>query len=113
MVSIDSVSFGEVKVDGKVYYSDLIVWWDGSVEMIPKSHQFGMSELLNLLRRGPEAVILGTGMEGSVAVLEEVQQEMEDQKLLFFTESSPNALEVFNAMISEGKKAVAYIHCTS
>ena len=112
MVSIDSVSFGEAKVDGKIYYSDVIVWWDGHVELVRKSHQFGMSEILNLLRRKPEAVVVGTGLEQCVEILEEVEQEMENRGVLFFVEKTLNALEVFNALVSEGKKAVAFLHVT-
>jgi hypothetical protein len=112
MVRIDSVSFGEVRIDGKDYFSDVVVWWDGKIELVVKSHQFGMSELLNLLKKNPEAVIIGTGMESCVEVLEEVQQEMENRGLMLFVESSRNAVEVFNGLVSEGKKAVAFIHAT-
>ena len=112
MVQVDSVSFVEVKVDGKVYYSDLIVWWDGKVEMIPKNHQFGMGELLRLLNKGPEAIVLGTGLEGAVQVLEEVEQKIEDDGIRFFPEKSQNAVEVFQGMLALGKRAVLQIHCT-
>ena len=113
MVLIDSVSFGEASVDGKTYYSDLVVWWDGKVEFIPKNHRFGMSELLSLLRKKPDVVVLGTGFEQCVQVLEEVEQEVEDRRLLFFAEKTQNAFEIFNAMVNEGKKAVACVHVTS
>jgi len=112
MVKIDSVSFGEVRIDGKDYFSDVVVWWDGKIELVIKNHQFGMNELLNLLKKNPEAVIIGTGMESCVEVLEEVTQEMENRGLMLFVESSRNAIEVFNGLVSEGKKAVAFIHAT-
>jgi len=112
MVRIDSVSFGEVRIDGKDYFSDVVVWWDGKIELVAKKHQFGMSELLNLLNKKPEAVIIGTGMESAVVVLEEVGQEMENRGLLLFVENSRNAIEVFNGLVSEGKKAVAFIHAS-
>jgi hypothetical protein len=112
MVRIDSVKFGEIKIDGKDYYSDVVVWWDGKIELVRKTHQFGMSELLNLLKKNPSVVVLGTGIESCVEVLEEVQQEMENRGLLFFVENSANALEIFNAMVNEGKKAVAFMHVT-
>jgi hypothetical protein len=113
MVQIESVSFGEIRVDGKDYYSDVVVWWDGKVDIVRKTHQFGMSELLNLLRKKPQAVVVGTGLEGSVEVLKEVEQEMEDRGLPLFVEKTLNAFEVFNGLASEGKKAVAFVHVTS
>ena len=113
MVQIDSVSFGEVKIDGKVYYSDVIVWWDGKIEMIPKNHQFGMSELIRLLKKSPDAIVLGTGFEEAVVILEEVVHKVEDDGIRFFPERSQNAVEVFDGMMALGKKAVLQMHCTS
>ena len=112
MVLIDSVKFGEIRIGGKDYYSDVVVWWDGKIEMVVKSHQFGMSELLNLLKKKPQVVVLGTGVEGCVEVLEEVQMEMENRGLMLLVENTTNALEVFNAFVNEGKKAVAFMHVT-
>ncbi|MCX6814042.1 MAG: MTH938/NDUFAF3 family protein [Candidatus Aenigmarchaeota archaeon] len=112
MVRIDSMKFGEIKIDGKDYYSDVAVWWDGKIEFIVKSHQFGMNELLNLLKKKPEAVVIGTGIESCVEILEEVTQEMENRELMLFVENSRNAIEIFNGLVSEGKKAVAFIHVT-
>jgi hypothetical protein len=113
MVHIDSVKFGEIKVGRKDYYSDVIVWWDGKVELIAKTHQFGMDQLLSVLKKEPEAVVIGTGLEGAVEVLEEVQMEMEDRELPLLVEKTQNALQVFNGLVADGKKAAAYIHVTS
>ena len=112
MVRIDSLKYGEIRIDGKDYYSDVVVWWDGKIELVVKTHQFGMNELLNLLKKNPEMVVVGTGIEGCVEILEEVTQEMENRELMLFVENSRNALEIFNALVSEGKKAVAFIHVT-
>ena len=112
MALIDSVKFGEIRIDGKDYYSDVLVWWDGKVELVVKTHQFGMSELINLLKKEPEVIVLGTGMEGCVEVLEEVQMEAEDRKLMLFVENTAKALEIFNAFVNEGKKAAAFMHVT-
>jgi hypothetical protein len=112
MVIIDSVKFGEIRVNGKDYYSDVVVWWDGTVEMVAKTRQFGAAELARLLRKKPELIVLGIGLEGCAEVLEEAEQEMEDRKLMFFVENTANAIEVFNAFAKEGKKVVAFMHVT-
>jgi hypothetical protein len=112
MVKIDSISFGEIRIDGKDYYNDVVIWWDGKIEVAEKSHRFDMNLLLNLLKKNPEAVVLGTGIEGCVEVLEEVEQELENREIMFFAEKSPNAAEVFNGMVSQGKKVAALIHLT-
>ncbi|MEM5812263.1 MAG: MTH938/NDUFAF3 family protein [Candidatus Aenigmatarchaeota archaeon] len=112
MVRIESVSFGEIRIDGKDYYSDVIVWWDGKVDFVTKSHRFGMSELVRLLKKNPDVIIVGTGMEGSVQIEEEAGQKLEDKGISFFPEKTPNAVEVFNSMVSDGRKAVALLHIT-
>jgi hypothetical protein len=113
MVKITSVRFGEVEVDGKIYYSDMIVWWDGSVEYKTKSHQVGMSEFLKLCERKPEVIVIGTGMNGMSAVLDEVKQAAEDKNIEIYQELSPKAAKIFNGFLADKKKAVAVIHCNA
>jgi len=112
MVRVDFVKFGEVKIDGKIYYSDMTVWWDGKVEYRNKSHTFGMSEFLKLLERKPDIVVFGTGLEGICRILEEVEQTAKDKGVEIFREVSPKAAEMFNAFISDKKKVVAVLHST-
>lgn len=112
MVSVDSVKFGEIVVDRKTYYSDLIVWWDGRVEMRSKSHEFGMEEFLHLLERNPEKIVVGTGTEGVLEILPEVSQVAEDRKIDIFSDTSSKAAEIFNMLVAKGKKAVAILHST-
>lgn len=114
MVKIDGTDFGEISIDGKTYYSDMIVWWDGKVEYREKSHELDMSELLKLLQRNPEMIVVGTGQNipGSMKVLPEVLQVLEDKNIEIFKESSPKAIKIFNAMVSDKKRVVAVIHTT-
>ena len=115
MVRIDGTSFGEVLIDGKTYYSDMIVWWDGKLEHRAVSHELDMSEFVKLLRRRPEAIVVGTGQSpprGGLNILPEVLQAAEDQKVDIFSEISPKAIQIFNGLVADKKKAVALIHAT-
>lgn len=112
MVRIDGTSFGEVVVDGKTYYSDMIVWWDGKVEYRGKSHRLDMSEFLNLLRRKPEAIVVGRGQSGTVKILPEVFQTADDKGIDIFHDNSPKAVKIFNGLVADKKRAVALIHTT-
>ena len=112
MVRVDSVRFGEITIDGKIYYSDMIVWWDGKIEYRKKSHEFGMGEFLRLLERKPEIIVIGTGMSGICRVLEEVEQAAEDKGIEIFKELSPKAGEMFNAFVSDKRRVVAVLHST-
>ena len=59
MVVIDSAEFGELKIDGKIYYSDMIVWWTGEKEFRPKSKIFDMKEFRKMLEKKPEIIVVG------------------------------------------------------
>ena len=112
MVRIDSTSFGEVSVDGKTYYSDMTVWWDGKVEYRTKSHEVGVEEMAMLLKRKPEAIVLGTGQHGVVKLLPKAEELAYQAGVEIFQETSPKAIEIFNGLVAQGKKAVAVIHTT-
>ncbi len=112
MVRIDSTKFGEITVDGKTYYSDMIIWWDGKVEYRPKSHHFGLEEWVVLAAKKPHIVIIGTGQSGVVEIDERVPELAKQQKVEFWAEPSPRAVQLFNAFIDQGKRVVAVIHVT-
>jgi hypothetical protein len=112
MVKITSVSFGEVEINGKTYFSDMIVWWDGKIEFRTKSHTFGMSEFLKLAEKKPEIIVIGVGMNNMCRILDEVKQAAEDKKIEIYQELSPKAAKMFNGFIADRKKAVAVIHST-
>lgn len=112
MIEINSVKFGEITIDKKIYYSDMIVWWDGKIEYREKSHEFGMDDFLSLLKSKPEIIVIGTGMSGVCRIPEEVEQTASDKGVEIFKELSPKAAEMFNAFVADRKRAVAVLHST-
>lgn len=110
MVNITGVRFGEVEIDGKVFFSDMVAWWDGKAEYIAKTHKLGINEFLMLAEKNPEIIVIGTGMNGIVKIAEEVVQIAEDKKIEIYSELSPKAAKMFNGFVADGKKAVAIIH---
>ncbi len=112
MARIDSVKWGEITIDGKAYYSDMYVYWDGRAEMRRKSHLFDIDEFAGLLQKDPEIIVIGIGHKGIVKVPEEVLQLAEDRNLELFMEKTPQAAEVFNAFAGEGKRVIAVLHTT-
>ena len=112
MVEIGSVSFGEIEINGKVYYSDMVVWWDGKVEYREKSHTLTMDDFLEILKRKPGVVVVGTGMSGVLMIEEKVMEMAEQKGIEIYTEISPKAGKIFNGFIKDRKRAVAVIHTT-
>jgi hypothetical protein len=112
MVKINSTKFGEITINGKIYYSDMIVWWDGKKEYREKSHVFDIEEFQRLAERKPEIIVIGAGHSSAVKVPPEVEDTAEMRKISIYVENSPKAIELFNAFVAEKKKVVAVIHTT-
>jgi len=108
---IDSVTHGEVVIDGKTYYSDMIIWWDSQHEFIAKTHILDLEILEKLLKRKPEAIVVGIGIKGSVKTSPQFTEEAE-KKTRLFIDRTENAADIFNGLVLEGKKAVAILHVT-
>jgi hypothetical protein len=111
-MEINSVSFGEIEISGKKYYSDMLVWWDGRVDYREKSHVLTLDEFIEILKRGPKVLVVGTGMSGCVQVEDRARELAEQKGIGIYTEISPKAAEIFNGFVKRGKRAVAVIHTT-
>jgi hypothetical protein len=112
MVNIDAVKFGEIKVDDRIYYSDMIVWWDGKIEYRRKSHMFDIAEFKKLMKREPGAMVIGTGLVDTVNVPDDVREAAKKNKIKLFIDLSVNAVDIFNGLVKTNKKPVAVIHTT-
>jgi hypothetical protein len=112
MVEINSVKFGEIRVSGKDYYSDVFVFWDGKVELKAKSHIICMDDMDFITKKKPDALVIGTGMQGVVKILPEVKEVLENRKIKLFMDETPNAIDIFNGLKSRGKKVVGIFHVT-
>lgn len=112
MVKIDSTKFGEVTIDGKTYYSDVTVFWDGKIDFRQKEHVIDLDEFMQLLARKLDILIVGTGQVGVVDVSRKVREIAEDRKVKIIELKTPYAIEVFNAYASQGKKVIAVLHTT-
>ena len=112
MVKIDTTKFGEISIDGKIYYSDMTVFWDGTIEYRNKDHVINLNEFMKLLEKKVDILIVGTGHEGTVDVSEKVRDLARDRKVKVIELKSPLAIEIFNNYASQGKKVVAVIHTT-
>ena len=113
MVRINSFKFGEVTVEGKTYYSDVVVFWDGKVMLRRKEHIFGMGEFLKILERKPTNIVIGTGVADMVRVAPEVVEVAKRKKVKLFVDKPENAVDIFNGLAKSRKKVVAVIHTTA
>jgi hypothetical protein len=110
MVVIDSVSFGEVKVNGVTHYSDVVAWWDDSIEEVEKVRIFDAEFFYRIMKRKPEIVIVAKGLGDFVKVDYDVHILAKESNVMFFSDTMKKSLEMFESFVNNGKKAVIVIH---
>jgi hypothetical protein len=111
MVKINSFRFGSLTINNKIYDTDMVVSWDG--ELIPResSHSFSREELINMLVKGPEVVLVGTGTAGCVKIDKEVESLAQSKNVEMMVRKTADAVDEFNKS-SKTKKIVAMLHVT-
>ena len=111
---IDSTEFGSVTIDGKTYYSDVLVYWNGKVEEIKLKtrHLFDEPEFEKVKREKPEILIVGTGQGGLAEVSERVRGMCKELGIELKEAPSKEAIKLFNTALEKGKRVIAFIHVT-
>jgi len=110
---IESYGFGRIKISGKLYTSDVIIypdrvndrWWRN------EGHRLSIEDLKDVWQTEPEVLIVGTGYSGLMKVPEEVKKYVVSRKIEFIAESTREAYKTFNRLALT-KKTVAALHIT-
>ena len=111
MVKIGSFRFGSLTINNKTYDNDMTISWDGEINSRESTHTFSKEELLDLLLKGPDSIVIGTGTAGNVVIAEEADKFAKKKNIELIVKKTPEAIEEFNK-ISKNKKVIAVIHVT-
>ena len=112
MVRVEFERWGEIKVDGHIFYSDMIVWWDGDKDFIAKDHVLGQRTFSRLLRKKPDMIVVGRGQQSRVMIADDVRALAGDKGIKLFEEDTGKAVDIFNGLVSDGKRVVLMVHTT-
>lgn len=110
---IESYSFGKIVIDGKTYSRDVIIfsdhinasWWR------KESHKLCLADIIEIIKEGPEVVVIGTGDSGLMRVLNEVKESLKDKGIELIALTTEKACQVYNDM-SKSRKTIAALHIT-
>ncbi len=110
---IEDFSFGRMKIDGKDYNSDLIIypnrvedfWWR------EEGHLLQTADLHDIIREKPELLLVGCGCMGALKIAPGLVEELRGRGIELIVEKSPRAVEIFNSS-QPGKKLIAAFHLT-
>ena len=111
---IDLYSFGNMIIDGVRYSSDLIIFPDGRVKdswWRKKGHILTTEDMSDLIASCPEIIIAGTGANGLMRPVREVEKILSKKKIKFINASSAEAVEIYN-ILSEKHRVCAGFHLT-
>ncbi len=111
---IEKYHFGKIKVSGKSYFSDLIIfsddikrkWWR------KEGHSLCMEDLVELEGKETEILIIGTGSNNMMDVPAEVIQELGKRGITVSVKRTPEAVDEYNKLVKENKKVAAALHLT-
>lgn len=115
-MKIDSYEFGRIVIDGQEYDRDLILfpdvvkenWWR------KKGHDLSLNDIIDILYKKPDILIIGTGYSGLMNVSDEVIEEIKSRGIELIIETTIDAVKIFNEKIKKlkDKKIVAALHLT-
>ena len=111
MVKINSFQFGSLTINNKKYDSDVILFWDGELIERESSHTLSKNDLIDLLIKEPDTIIIGTGTAGCVNIDKEAQEYARKNNLDIIIQKTPEAIECFNKM-AKLRKVAAIFHLT-
>jgi len=113
-VEIEAYEFGYIRIDGVEYDRDVIIfpnrvspeWWR------EEGHSLSLSDLTEVLRYGPDILVIGTGAHGAMKVPETVIDELQTRGIEVHIAKTGEAVEAFNEFIAAGRRVVAALHLT-
>ena len=110
---IDSYDFGKIKINGKRYNTDLLVfpdkiktdWWR------KEGHSLQIADLKEVLEAKPEVLVVGTGYSGMMNVPPETRKYIESEGIKLIVQKTAEACKTFNHLI-KSRTVVAALHLT-
>ena len=110
-MKINSYSFGNIKVNGQNFSSDLIIfnnrikknWWR------KEGHHLHKQDLKEVIDYNPDILIIGTGKQGVMTVPQSLINFLEERNITVKVNRTDKAVALFNK--AEGRKAAA-LHLT-
>ncbi|MHA1616606.1 MAG: Mth938-like domain-containing protein [Candidatus Njordarchaeales archaeon] len=114
MPIIEDYEFGEIKIGGQKYRSDVIVFPDKVSEdwWRIEGHNLHIEDLWEVIEYKPEILVIGTGYYGRMDVPREVILELEKKGIRVIVAHTREAVEIYNRYLREGRKVVAALHLT-
>ena len=110
---IEDYNFGEIKISGKTYRSDVIVYSDHvDVDWWRKQgHNLEADDIKDVIDAKPDIIIIGTGQPGMLQVDDETMKSLSQHGIKTIVLPTEKACQEYNR-IAQKKKVIACLHLT-
>lgn len=113
-MAIEAYSFGRIRIDGREYESDVIVypervddtWWR------QQGHQLDVPDLAGVMAASPQILVIGTGYLGRMRVSPEALEALRARGIETRVSPTKRAVAEFNRLQREAARVVAALHLT-
>lgn len=97
---IEEYNFGSIIVDGKIYDSDVEVFWNGEVFPWPRkeSHVIDLEDVKQAVEQSPDTIVIGTGESGAAKVTEEAKIFIRGKGIRLIIDRTDEATKTFNVI---------------
>ena len=109
MVRIERIEDGKIVVDGKEYFSDAILWWNGRIEQVEKFNMIDHNHMLMVMEKGCRIIVI-VYVHEEVMVTDAAKEIAREKGIELFVEPADKGRDVFNAFIADRKQVVAFVH---
>jgi hypothetical protein len=110
---IESYSFGQMKINGVTYTSDLIVFADHvkSDWVRVEGHKLHFEDVVEVLKAKPEVLVVGKDYYGLMKILPETEKRLRTEGIRPVVEKTGKAYKICNEL-SKSSRVVGAFHLT-
>ncbi len=112
-MKIDSFSFGNISIGGKVFTGDVIIYPDHiqTPWVREEEHRPQISEFSDIVKAEPDVLVIGTGYAGVMSIADQVRNYLTSRGIEVRVEKTRTAVDLYNTL--QGKdKIIAALHIT-
>ncbi len=113
-LTIESYSFGQMTVAGKLYTRDLIVF---PREVRPgwrrkEGHSLALADLAPVIAFHPRILVAGTGACGGMKIPEKTAEGIRERHIELIARPTGEAWKTYNGLLRQGRNAAGAFHLT-
>lgn len=114
MYHIDSSSFGSIRIGGRDYSSDVIIYPDrvDSSWWRKEGHRLQEEDVREILQAAPQILIVGTGQDDRMKIAPQLKMLLEQKGVELFAAITPEACKLHNKLVKGNKTVVTALHLT-